>query len=131
LIFNYATAEKIKRGKKYMTYTKKEREQYNKQRDRIIEKLGIDKNDYNYFRKKGEELHKLYEQDCNGEVAEKRYDKIEKQLMTRINTRLKKIKKEKGLTLYVYIQGDPRGATIYLDNIEIPANNYTMAECIF
>jgi hypothetical protein len=114
-----------------MTYTKKEREQYNEQRDRIIEKLGIDKNDYNYFRKKGEELHKLYEQDCNGEVTEKRYNKIEKQLMTRINTRLKKIKKEKGLTLYVYIQGDPRGATIYLDNVEIPANNYTMAECIF
>ena len=114
-----------------MNYTKKERENYNEQRARTAQALAIDKNDYNYFRKKGEELRALYEQDCNGEISEKRYDRTEKQLMTRIDERIKKIKKEKGTTLYLYIQGDPRGSTIYLDNAEIPANNYMLAYCIY
>ena len=44
-----------------MSYTKKEREYYNQQRDKICESLGITKNQYNWLRRKGEELRKIYE----------------------------------------------------------------------
>ena len=112
-----------------MTHTKKEREYYNLQRDRICQRLGITKNNYNWLRRKGEELHKVYEDDCNG-VLELNYDNGEyddymKPFYRTIDAYVKE------LGLQVYYQTDPRGATIYLDNKPISDNAYTNASCIY
>lgn len=127
-----------------MSYDTKERLYYNIRRAKTCEKLGITKNQYNWLRRKGEELHKVYEDNCNGE-----YDKralilndgvsadtcyeidcsmIEGEIFTYLIKQKLNTKEHK---LYVYFQTDPRGATIYLDTKEIPENNYNQAECIY
>ena len=115
------------------TYTKKEREYYNGYRDRVCERLNITKNNYNWLRRKGTALHTLYEYQCNGEDNngcgmtqhikswERQEDKLYKEIEKYIGA----------LGLHVYFQTDPRGATIYLDDKEIPDNNYTQASCIY
>lgn len=105
-----------------MTHTKKEREQYNVSRDSACAKLGITKNQYNWFRREGEKLHKLYEDNCNGINYD---EKIETLIENEIT------KKASKLCLNVYFQTDPRGETIYLDTESIPENNYTQAVCIY
>jgi hypothetical protein len=109
-----------------MSYTKKEREYYNEQRERACERLGITKNQYNWLRRKGEELHKSYEVDCNGgypteEIAEE----VQNPIYNCVDSYVKP------LGLFIYYQTDPRGATIYLDKEPIPENNYTRAVCIY
>lgn len=117
-------------------YTKKEREYYNEQRERTCQRLGITKNQYNWFRRKGEELHKIYEANCNGDydkTANNLQDGVTAEQMYNIDCATKEglIKaKAKESKLKVYFQTDPRGATIYLDTKEIPENNYTQAYCI-
>lgn len=114
-------------------YTKKEREYYNEQRERTCQRLGITKNQYNWLRRKGEALHRIYEFQCNGqddmgyssEKTQARWEKWENDHYTNIKAYVKK------LGLFVYLQTDPRGATIYLDTKEIPENNYTQACCIY
>ena len=54
-------------------YTKKERERYNEDRKRTCERLGITKNQYNWLRRKGEALHKIYIDNCNGVIEEGDY----------------------------------------------------------
>jgi hypothetical protein len=109
-------------------YNKKEREYYNQHRQSVCESLGITKNKYNWFRREGNKLHKLYEDNCNGlfideedfiEQAETIEEKIQLKLLD-----MPTIKD-------VFFQTDPRGATIYLDTKEIPENNYTSAKCIY
>jgi len=109
-------------------YTKKEREQYNVRRDKICQALGITKNNYNWLRRKGEELHKVYEDNCNGYLEETEYSLKTAKLYIQIDKYLIK----NGLQdLYSYYQTDPRGATIYIDNKPIPKNNYNQAYCIY
>jgi len=81
----------------------------------------------------GKSLHRLFEKQCNGfqdyqgnwdEDASIKADKREEKLTKEAH----KIAKE--LKAYVYIQGDPRGATIYIDSKPIPDNNYTQAICL-
>jgi hypothetical protein len=47
-------------------FSRIQRENYNIDRQRICEKLGITKNEYNSFRRYGQTLRKLYEDQCNG-----------------------------------------------------------------
>lgn len=109
-------------------YSKKEREQYNAYRNRVCEKLGITKNQYNWLRRKGEALRKVYENNCNGLYkTEEEYYQAKKDLIYQINV----YKQECVELLYAYFQTDPRGASLYLDTKEIPANNYTQANCIY
>ena len=81
----------------------------------------------------GRSLHRIYEQQCDGfsdyqgnwdRVASNKADKREEKLTKEAY----KIAKELGA--YLYIQTDPRGATIYIDNKPIPENNYTRAICL-
>ena len=113
-----------------MYYTKKEREYYNSNRQRVCEKLGITLNQYNWLRRKGEELRKVYENDCNGlYLTEEESTLAENKVIMKIwQYRLKNenIKPLKG-----YYQTDPRGASIYLDKEPISENNYTNASCIY
>lgn len=107
-----------------MTYTKKERESYNVHRDWICKRLEITKNQYNWFRRKGEILHKNAEDYCNG-VEGAEFDGVAKKTCEDV------VIKARQLKLYFFHQTDPRGATIYLDKEEIPQNNYTNACCIY
>ena len=110
-----------------MTYTKKEREDYNTHRGAVCEILGITKNEYNWFRRLGNSLHKVYEDSCNGTV-----DENEEELVTGRLYGLGDSKAE-GLHLHIFYQTDPRGATIYLSNEAIEAHNYyrSGSYCIF
>ena len=106
-------------------FTKLERERYNEDRERACKRLGITKNQYNWLRRKGEALHKVYEDNCNGTLTEQEYADR--------SSELEGIILEKGteLGLFNYFQTDPRGATIYLDTKAIPENNYTQAVCVY
>lgn len=114
-----------------MNYTAKERQRYNEYRQSVCENLGITKNQYNWLRRKGEELRKVYENNCNGLYkTEEEYTNTENIIDDRITDYIKFIS-EKQLSLFWYYQTDPRGATIYLDKEPIPENNYTQAYCIY
>lgn len=109
-------------------FTKLERQRYNENRERACQRLGITKNQYNWLRRKGEELRKVYENDCNGLYeTEEESNQAERDLIYQINV----YKQECEELLYAYFQTDPRGATLYLDTKKIPANNYTQAVCIY
>jgi hypothetical protein len=105
-------------------YNKKERQQYNNRRDIICEKLNITKNQYNWLRRKGEELRKVYENNCNGlYTSEIEYNCTASRIEGAIEDYIG--------GLHCYFQSDPRGASLYLDTKEIPDNNYTSANCIY
>jgi len=105
-------------------YTKQERKQYNEYRDRACQRAGITKNQYNWLRRKGAELHKLYENNCNGLIdSDIEYNVTTGRIMTKIEDYIP--------TLHVYYQTDPRGASLYIDRQPIPENNYTQAICIY
>ena len=109
-------------------YTTAERNQYNQHRANVCEKLGITKNQYNYLRRLGEQLHKVYENNCNGLYkTEEEADEAERELIYRVNV----YKQECYELLYAYFQTDPRGATIYLDKSPINQMNYTNTSCIY
>ena len=109
-----------------MGYSKKAREEYNIRRQNICNMLGITKNRYNAYRRIGDALRKIYENNCNGlyeteshyELACLPYEQAAGGMARKDG-------------LHIYYQTDPRGATIYLDKIEIPNNNYTKAYVIY
>lgn len=109
-----------------MGYTEKEREEYNQTRKKICKALIITKNEYNWLRRYGQALRKLYTGDCNGVITNsENYDNIVNTIYARVDTYAKK------LGLFIYYQTDPRGATIYADRKPIPENSYNNAHCIF
>lgn len=98
-----------------MSYTVKERQSYNQDRERACARLGITKSQYNWFRRKGNELQRLYEQNCNGEFDSfEDYEQYISPVQDVVN------KKAKELNLYVRHQTDPRGASIQLDTEPMP-----------
>lgn len=107
-------------------FTKLERERYNENRERACKRLGITKNQYNWFRREGKKLHKIYEDNCNGLLTEKQYENNVEDLELNISH-----KASKKLNLFIYFQTDPRGATIYLDKKIILENSYNEAVCIY
>lgn len=110
-----------------MTFTTKQREQYNHNRKITCDRLGITKNTYNYFRRLGEQLHKIYEDSCNGVIdTEEEYEIATSPICAQIDSMAR------DLDLYVFYQTDPRGATIYLSKNEISEDSYNIdAECIY
>ena len=108
-----------------MNYTSKERKEYNDYRERACKRLGITKNQFNWLRRKGNELHRLYEDQCNGTINEAIATEKENNIYNLVDAYVKK------LNLFIYYQTDPRGATIYLDTQVIPRNNYTQAQVIY
>jgi len=111
-----------------MSYTNKEREYYNIHRNNVCTKLGITKNQYNWFRRMGNKLHEVYENDCNGLYkTEEESNEAERDIIYKINV----YKQECEELLYAYFQTDPRGATIYLDIKPIERNAYNNACCIY
>lgn len=108
---------------------------YNEERKiNSSEKLGITRNQYTYIMRIGSILRQLYENDCNGFQDFNGNEDIRatKRNQSRID-RYEKIAEKfaKDNKLYLFLQGDCRGATIYLDKKPIPENNYTSAICIY
>lgn len=108
---------------------------YNEQRKQnTSEKLGITRNQYTYIMRIGSILRQLYENDCNGFQD---YNGNEDTRATKRNQL--KIDRYEHIAyefaghngLYIYLQGDCRGATIYLSKHKIPENNYTISSCIY
>lgn len=108
-----------------MTYTKKEREQYNEYRKAVCERLKIDENEYNKLRRYGSALRALYVADCNGDIDQEDYALETDRLYKLCDNFCKRLR------LNVFYQSDPRGATIYVSKEPIPDNNYTIASCIY
>ncbi len=114
-----------------MVYSKKEREQYNIDRVRTCERLGIRELDYNAFRRIGQQLHAIYEWSCNGvdifgkQMNDERYEDMTRPLYDKAD------KLAKRLELFIFYQTDPRGATIYLSKEPIPENNYTISSLVY
>lgn len=108
-----------------MTYNKKERENYNIRRAFVCETLGITKNQYNWFRRQGEQLHQYYEQNCNGAFYGDDYETATGNIYGKTDL------KAQNLSLFIYYQTDPRGATIYLDKEPIINDFYTASYCIY
>ena len=109
-----------------MNYNQDERKQYNHSRNITCERLDISKNEYNSFRLIGNELHKVYENNCNYGYSDKKYFGLTVPLEDEATYKAEK------LGLHIYFQTDPRGATIYLSKEPIPDNQYnTMAECVY
>jgi len=111
-------------------YSKKEREHYNISRERTCNRLGITVNQYNWLRRKGRALRRIFEANCNGEYkTDEQYNlEVNKVKMAIWQYRLKN---ENIKLLKWYFQIDCRGASIYLDKKAIPENNYTIASCIY
>lgn len=107
-------------------YNKKQRENYNLDRDITCERLGITVNQYNQFRRLGSVLHTVYELNCNGDLSEEQYEADTDNVYAQTNRLAKK------LGLHIFYQTDPRGATIYLSHDPIPENSYnTSAQCVY
>jgi len=108
-----------------MTYSKKERDTYNHYRTSICLKLGISELAYNYLRRIGNALHKIYEDSCNGTIEELEYEQKTSMLYAKGDGYCS------GYGLNIHYQTDPRGGTIYVSREKIPANNYTIASLIY
>lgn len=111
-----------------MNYTTKQREQYNIDRERACTALGITVNQYNWFRRLGNELNLKYTRSCNGYTQpffEEQDDKRE-ELWTK-----QAVDKANKLKLHVYFETDPRGAPLYLDTKPMDQTNYNYGHCIY
>lgn len=105
-------------------YTKTEREHYNHYRDITCQRLGITENQYNWLRRKGQELHKIYEDNCNGVIqTDEEYFSLTRPIEKEV---IKCIK-----PLHVFFQTDPRGATIYVSHMTLTEVNYNQGECVY
>jgi hypothetical protein len=109
---------------------------YNEVRkQRSCEKLGITSGQWSYIKRLGTMLENCYVNDCNGFYNEytgkedERRAKWNENQEARLEKNAQKFANDN--KLYLYLQTDPRGATIYLDKVEIPENNYTQAVCIY
>lgn len=98
------------------------------------ERLNITREQYEWFLKYANKLHRIFENQCNGyqdingnwdQEASDKEETIEEKLKEKINREAKK------LGLFTFFQGDPRGGSLYLDTKEIPYDNYTQAYCIY
>ena len=89
------------------------------------EKLGITPSQWSYIKRIGTMLCDRYTADCNGDYSHDwQYEATGK--LEAIALKFAHDNK-----LEIYLQTDPRGATIYLDTQPIPDNNYTKAVCIY
>lgn len=113
-----------------MAYTKKEREEYNKHRERTSTELGISKNEYNRLRRAAQALHRHDEDSAMGRtdwrhnsrgVGSKEYS--EKAYTKDVGKAFSKTKALKG-RINLYHQQDPRGATLYAGKKRLKPETY-------
>lgn len=123
-------------GKGVENMIKREKEDYKNRITIVCEKLNITEEQYNEFRNYAKLLHKIYEQQCTGFPDENgNWDTVaEAQALAQEEKYTKLIEeKAKELQLFLFLQADPRGATLYLSREKIENNNYDRwgSECIY
>ena len=116
-----------------MSYSKKEREEYNKHREHTSKELGLDKNKYNALRRAAHKMSKADTNYANGttggepkyqgnkivnEYSEKHHSKDTNEAFKGISKLAKKMK------LNLYHQGDPRGASLYAGKSRMSSKDY-------
>jgi len=117
-----------------MAYSKKERSEYNERRQRLAEKMGMDKNSYNALRRIGQSLHRSDEDSAMGSKEwrhnpkywEKEYSDKERE--KDVNEAFKKagaLRKKKKLDIHFYHQRDPRGATLHISKERMSDRDYS------
>ena len=119
-----------------MAYSKKERQEYNTYRERVANKLGIDKNKYNALRRVAQSLHRADEDSAMGR-ADWKHNKnhtastkeyTEKDYNKDVSKAFSKTKKFKGKVSFHH-QTDPRGNTLYASTKRI--KNQSDSEAIY
>ena len=110
------------------TYTKTERDNYNKDREITCKRLNITENQYNWLRRKGQLLHKIYEDNCNGIIQDDdTYFGLTLPIEKEVKAYLRKVNDK----LHIFFQTDPRGATIYVSYMTLHDNDYSQGQCIY
>lgn len=109
---------------------KQQREWYLRDREIILDRLGITKLTFNAFRNIGRALRQEYENQCNGFETTAQEEESERAEESLTNQAFD-LAKQYGLE--IFLQTDPRGATIYLSKEPIEENNYNRpgVECIY
>lgn len=105
---------------------KKRKEMYMDYKAKVMENLDMGEPIFNFFKKQGEKLNKIYTDFCNGDITLKQ----EKKLTAPIYKKLDAFAHLLGYS--IYYQTDPRGATIYVSKKEVLNDiNYTNGVCIY
>jgi hypothetical protein len=108
---------------------------YNEQRkQRGCEKLGITSGQWAYIKRVGTMLENLYTNECNGFQdgqgnEDTRATKRNEGNIQHTERLIYMFAGHNGL--HVYLQTDPRGASVYLDKKPIQQNRYTDAVCVY
>lgn len=121
------------------SYTRKERAEYNARREGVCERLGITESQYNYFRRIGENLHRIDEWYCNGTKGDpSRYpieEYAEGQYLADEEAILKKLADYWVRTgdshMHFYHQSDPRGCSLYISTEPMDASSYDSGSAIY
>lgn len=103
-----------------MSYSKKERENYNQYRESVAKEHGLDKNKYNALRRVSHELSKHGEHEAN--TGESRARDMGKTFSKAEALRKKVGGKSK---LHFYHQRDPRGVALYIGKERMKPENYS------
>lgn len=127
-----------------MSYSKREREDYNRHREHVTRELGIDKNKYNALRRVAQHLHRADEDYAMGRSDwrhEKNYNPHspryeEKEHGKDVAHAFKKaeaIRKKLGgkHAVHFYHQGDPRGAALYVAKHRMKHTDYNKGHVIY
>ena len=91
-------------------------------------KILITENQYNWLRRKGQMLYKIYEDNCNGIIQT---DDEYLGLTVPIEKEVKAYLKKANDKLHVFFQTDPRGATIYVSHLTLHDYDYSQGQCIY
>ncbi len=121
-----------------MSFTKREREDYNRHREHVGKEFGLDKNKYNALRRAAQGLHRADEDSAMG-TKNWRYTKhnwghdeayTEKHHKNDVNQNFSKaeaVRKKAGgkKAFHFYHQSDPRGASLYVGKEKLNQANYS------
>ncbi len=105
-----------------MSYSKKERAEYNVHRERVGKELGINKNQYNSLRRVSNELSRHGEHEAN--TGESRTKEMGKSFAKAEALRKKIHGKDAKKKMHYYHQTDPRGVALYAGKERMSSQNY-------
>jgi hypothetical protein len=109
-----------------MEYTKNDRENYNRDREVVCDRLKLTINQYNYIRRLNYELIRIFTDNCNGIIEnDDQYYSLVNPIIEKLNNYLYHNKNmDMSITRYFHLQTDPRGNCIYISDTPINESNY-------
>lgn len=120
------------------SFSKREREDYNKHREHVGKELGLNKNHYNALRRVSQGLHKAGENYANGttggepkyrgnEILNRYEDKHYNKDVASHFKKAEALRKKMGgkSKIHFHHQTDPRGAALYAAKEKLNSTNYS------